>query len=518
MDTYNPTLNVFEATFTCERDFTDPIREVTLSVTFSGPDKEEHTVDAFWDGARTWRVRFSPPVAGEWQYVSSSSPANADGLHVQSGTFTAAPYSGNIHQLRHGPIRVADDGHSLTYADGTPYFWLADTAWNGVLKAKPDDWDRYLSTRKEQGFTAIQAVITHWRSFPTDAAGEMAFDEVESIHINPAFYQRIDDKIAAIAAHGLVPAPVLIWACTSKDPGHYLSAEDCTLLARYEVARYAAYRPIWILGGDGDYRGEAAEKWKETGRAVFGDSGREVVTMHPGGIQWPGEELRAEPWLSFHSYQSGHGDNDDHLRWLQSGPPATNWSIEPVKPVINQEPNYEHHVSYHQRQVFNAYHVRRACYWSLLVSPTAGVTYGHHGIWPWMEEAGVPADHGKTGEAPPWHVSLLAEGAKNMRHLRTFFDSISWWTLRPAPDLLAEQPGNDDPNHFVAAASSAEDGLVVIYTPVGGTIQLTQPLQNARWYNPRNGAWQEADGTKTDNTAAFATPDDTDWLLVGETA
>ena len=76
-------------------------------------------------------------------------------------------------------------------------------------------------------------MITHWRSFPADAVGEMAFAGSESIHINPAFYRRLDAKVAAIAAHGLVPAPVLIWACTPKDPGHYLSAADCTLLARY---------------------------------------------------------------------------------------------------------------------------------------------------------------------------------------------------------------------------------------------------------------------------------------------
>ena len=511
MPTFAPTLNIFEAVFTSSRDFADPIRDVMLTVTFLGPDNEQHTTDAFWDGDRVWRVRFSPSVAGNWHYTTTCSQSDANGLHDQSGTFTVAPYTGNLPLLRHGPIRRADDGCSLAHADGTPFFWLADTAWNGVLKAQPDDWNRYLSTRKAQGFTAIQAVITHWRSFPADAAGEMAFAGTESIDINPAFYQRIDGKIAAIAAHGLVPAPVLIWACTPKDPGYYLPADDCTLLARYTVARYAAYRPIWILGGDGEYRGQAAEKWKQTGRAVFGSDGTQPVTMHPRGVNWPGEDLRHEPWLTFHSYQSGHGDNDEHLRWLQTGPPAANWATEPVKPVINQEPNYEHHVSYHQRQVFNAYHVRRASYWSLLVSPTAGVTYGHHGIWPWMEEAGIPADHAQTGEAPPWPVALLAEGAENMRHLRTFFDHITWWKLRPAQHLLGVQPGEDDPNRFIAVACSNSGGPVVAYSPGGDVIRLTHPLTRARWFNPRNGAWIEAAGK-----LEFIPPDDNDWLLLGE--
>ena len=511
MPTFAPTLNVFEAAFTSSLNYADLSRDVAVTVTFSGPEDSQHSANAFWDGQRIWRVRFSPSAPGEWRYTTTCSDPTDSGLHAQSGSFSVEPYGGDLPLLRHGPIRVADDGLSLIHADGTPFFWLADTAWNGVLKAQLDDWNRYLSTRKAQGFTAIQAVITHWRSFPTDSAGEMAFDGTEAIRINPAFYQRIDAKIAAIAAHGLVPSPVLIWACTPKDPGYYLPADDCTLLARYEVARYAAYRPIWILGGDGEYRGDAAEKWKQTGRATFGDRGDHVVTMHPRGANWPGEDLRHEPWLSFHSYQSGHGDSDEHLRWLQTGPPATNWAIEPIKPVINQEPNYEHHVSYRYKQVFNDYHVRRACYWSLLISPTAGVTYGHHGIWPWMAEAGVPPDHPTTGEAPSWQESLHAPGAEQMPYLRAFFDSINWQRLRPAQHLLVEQPGEADPNRFIAAARGEEGGPVVVYTPAGDAIRLTHPLTRPRWYSPRNGAWLEADGS-----AEFTPPDSDDWLLLGD--
>ncbi|NJN82357.1 MAG: DUF4038 domain-containing protein [Caldilineaceae bacterium] len=517
INTFDPTLYIFEAAFAGEREYADPIRNLTLTVDFAGPADAHRRVDAFWDGGRTWRVRFSPPVSGEWRYTTSCSDPSAAGLHGQSGSFTAMPYAGDLPLLRHGPVSTSADGHSLAHADGTPFFWLGDTAWNGVLKAQPADWDQYLETRREQGFTAIQAVITHWRSFPEDAVGEKAFDGLESIQINPAFYQRLDAKVAAIAAHGLAPSPVLIWACTPKDPGHYLSAEDCIVLARYEVARYAAYRPLWILGGDGEYRGESAQKWIETGRAVFGaviDADHSLaVTMHPQGINWPGDDLRDEKWLTFHSYQSGHGDNDDHLRWLQHGPPATDWAIEPVKPIINQEPNYEHHLSYHSRLLFTAFHVRRACYWSLLVSPTAGVTYGHHGIWPWMEESGVPADHAYTGESPSWRESLHAEGAEQIRHLRTLFDALNWPKLRPAQDLLVEQPGDANPNHFIAAAREEEGGPVVVYTPAGDPIRLSISLVNARWFDPRTGVWQAAGAGAG---AEFAPPDNGDWLLLGE--
>ncbi len=510
MPTFDPNLHIFEDSFTSQRDYTDSIRDVNVSVVFTGPDGAQATVPAFWDGGDTWRVRFSPPTAGEWRFTTHASDTANARLHGQAGTFTAPAYTGDLPLLRHGPIRASADGTHLVHADGTPFFWLADTAWNGVLKAQPADWDDYLAERRRQGFTAIQSVITQWRAFPQDAAGEMAFTGKENIHINPAFYRRCDDKVAAIARHGLVPSPVLVWACTPHDPGYYLPAADCTLLAQYEVARYAAYRPIWILGGDGEYRGEHSQKWKETGRAVFGESGAEPVTMHPRGVNWPGEDLRDEKWLTFHSYQSGHGDGDDHLRWLQSGPPAANWNIAPVKPVINQEPNYEDHLAYHSRQPFSAQQVRRALYWSLLVSPSAGVTYGHHGIWPGMEEAGGPADHPNSGVAPTWREALHSEGAAGVMHLAAFFASLDWTALRPAQYLLAAQPGDADPNRFIATAQSA-DGAVVVYTPGGDPIRLTRSLSAARWYNPRTGEWTDA-GSGAD----FTPTDEADWVLSGD--
>lgn len=235
--------------------------------------------------------------------------------------------------------------------------------------------------------------------------------------------------------------------------------------------------------------------------------------MHPRGVNWPNEDLRQEPWLSFLSYQSGHGDSDEHLRWLTQGPPASNWDNPPRKPVINQEPNYEHHLSYHQRQEFNDFHVRRAAYWSLLVTPPAGVTYGHHGVWPWMEEPGVPLDHNRSGVAPTWREALSAPGAASMTHLHDLFRQMDWWTLRPAQNLLYEQPGETDPSRFVAIAASQDGNLTVAYTPAGQPVALRDfdPLDTTTsWYDPSLGAWHEAPLVG----GLFPPPDGRDWLLV----
>ncbi len=513
MTTYNPTQRVFETAFESTQTYADSIRDVTLMVQFTAPNGATRRIHGFWDGGRIWRVRFAADDIGKWRYETTCSDVGNAGLHGQRGAFRVEAYAGDNSLYVHGPVGVAANGRHLAHRDGTPFFWLADTAWNGVLKAKRADWQRYLARRREQGFTAVQAVLTQWRAFEADEAGEVAFTGKEQIEINPAFYQRIDTKVADITEAGLVPALVLIWACTPIDPGHYLNADDCTVLARYEVARYGAYRPVWLLGGDGKYGGENAAKWKETGRAVFGEESGETVTMHPGGVQWPNEELRHEPWFSFASYQSGHGDSEDHLRWLTQGPPAHHWDETPAKPVINQEPNYEHHVAYHSRDVFGPHQVRRASYWSLLVSPTAGVTYGHHGIWPWMEARAVPKDHDRSGEAPPWWEALESEGARAITHLQRFFTALDWWKLRPAQDWLAAQPGDETAENFVAVGHAQDGSFAVAYTPVAQPIAFAHDLatfQHPQWYNPRSGAWNPA---RIENGLATP-PADQDWVLL----
>ena len=87
-------------------------------------------------------------------------PPSDTGLHTHQGGFWCVAYTGDNPLAQHGPLRLSEDRRTLTYADGEPFFWLADTAWNGVLRSKAEDWDRYLQAPSEQAFTAIQFVST----------------------------------------------------------------------------------------------------------------------------------------------------------------------------------------------------------------------------------------------------------------------------------------------------------------------------------------------------------------------
>jgi hypothetical protein len=512
----------FEAQFAAEGDYENPVQDVEVEVEFSAPSGARHTALAFWDGGKTWKVRFAPDETGTWSYRSRSSKAEDAGLHDRSGQFTCVPYMGNNLLYRHGTIRVAPDRRYLVHADGTPWFWLADTAWNGALKADLGSWSLYIADRKSKQFTAVQFVTTQWLAGAGNADLRVAWLGREKIWIDPAFFQWMDERVDALNDAGLVAAPVLVWAAhwnkrtLDLNPGTSLPDDQIIVLARYMAARWGAHHVIWILAGDSDYRGERAERWKKIGRAVFGENPSRLATMHPAGQQWIGAEFRGEPWFSLIGYQSGHGDSDEAMRWLVEGPPAQQWRAEPVRPIINLEPNYEGHIGYTHRKVFDAHAVRRAAYWSLLVSPPAGVTYGGHGVWSWELKAQLPMSHPGSGVARPWAEAIRMPGSVGMRHLRTFFDSFEWWRLRPAQELLGEQPGVEDPSRFVAAAKSEDGRFAVAYLPAGGTVHLNleglpSPL-TARWFNPRDGRWQRP-APVSGPTATLSAPSDEDWAL-----
>jgi len=63
---------------------------------------------------------------------------------------------------------VAKGGRHLEHADGTPFFWLADTAWNGALLSTAGDWKRYLDDRATKHFALTSLSGTAEQSFLAD--------------------------------------------------------------------------------------------------------------------------------------------------------------------------------------------------------------------------------------------------------------------------------------------------------------------------------------------------------------
>ena len=518
-----PVYERFEVSLESAGNYSNPVHEASLTATFTSPQGTKLTVPGFWDGGKTWRVRFLPTQTGAWKYETACSDKSNGGLHAQAGAFTATAAGTKTRLAQHGPVRVSHDGRYFEQADGTPFFWLGDTAWNGPLLSTASEWEQYIKERARQKFSVVQFVATQFRAAPDgDANNQLAFSGTDKITINPAFFQRMDEKVDALNRSGMVAAPVLLWAINGGgnpkvNPGNSLPEDQAILLARYMVGRWSGNDVAYILAGDADYRGAKSERWKRIGRAVFGDIAHGPVTMHPGGMQWVWKEFIEEKWYDFVGFQSGHGDDAVTLKWLIDGPSTEDWMKLPHTPFVNLEPPYETHVSYQSKKPHTPESVRRAIYWSLLNTPAAGVTYGGHGVWGWDDGTKAPTDHAGTGTPLPWSKALTMPGGEQMAHVYDFFTSIDWWKLRPAPALIRGNPGIGAPGKSLAAAKSDDRNLCAIYVPEDRTVEVLLSLMptspNVSWFNPRTGEKSPAVAVVTSDTCQFPTPAEGDWVL-----
>ena len=116
----------FEHAFKSSIAYSNPLQQASLQVTFISPTGKTNRVDGFWDGGRTWRVRFAPDQVGRWSYQTSCSDVSNRRLHDQRGALICtAPIAGTVFQ-RHGPIRIARDRRRIEAGLGRPRWRLRE--------------------------------------------------------------------------------------------------------------------------------------------------------------------------------------------------------------------------------------------------------------------------------------------------------------------------------------------------------------------------------------------------------
>lgn len=67
-------------------------------------------------------------------------------------------WNGPSVDFSHGSLQVSPNGRYLQFEEGTPFFYLGDTAWELFHRLDEEEAEKYLENRREKGFTVIQAV------------------------------------------------------------------------------------------------------------------------------------------------------------------------------------------------------------------------------------------------------------------------------------------------------------------------------------------------------------------------
>jgi len=170
-------MQVVEIAFTSKQEYDNAYLDVDVWVELKKTDSktEVYRIPIFWDGANVFRARLVATSPGHWTWkVINETVENLDaGFIDQGSSFTAIAADARTNPNNHGFIRTAANNRTLEYADGTPFFYTADTSWSALTEVFDFNqannitgisFQDYILARKSQGFNGLNVIA----SFPDD--------------------------------------------------------------------------------------------------------------------------------------------------------------------------------------------------------------------------------------------------------------------------------------------------------------------------------------------------------------
>ncbi len=425
-------------------------------------------------------------------------------------------------------LKVSKDRRFLTKADGTPFFWLGDTAWELFHRLNREDAEHYLKVRAQQGFNVVQAValaefegVTTGNSYGRkpllkneDGVYDPSLPDVTPDEADYDYWDHVDFIINKAAEYGLYIALLPTWGdkfnqMWGKGP-EIFNGENAYQYGLWLGRRYRDHNNIiWVLGGD---RPLLTSRHFEVINSIAkglkeGDNGRHLMTLHPVGGHSSSYHVHNEDWLDFNMIQSSHGRlNNENYKMV-----TDDYNRMPTKPTFDAEPCYEDHpIGFKEvNGYFDAADVRKAAYWAVF-SGAMGHTYGHHCIWSMRTEV-------EPYFIMTWKTALLRPGAEQMKHVKALMESKPFAGRVPDQELIAEN--YEGANHLRAIRG---DDYAFIYSPSGLNIKvnmgkITGDSVAAQWYDPRTGEYSFIGIYENQGTVDFLPPTagrGEDWVLV----
>jgi hypothetical protein len=307
-----------EIEFTATGTYANPYNEVYLDVQFRAPNGKQLTVPGFWDSGNIWRARIAPTLVGRWTWKTVSSDP---GMNRQEGSFAcvSSPTEGKGFLA----VNVSSEyKHQFSNSDGSPFFPVfvaypvhhmpdssaPDKATTAVRlttaanQATPDSFTRFqrdVDALAQSGFNRFigENLIdpTGFAAKTQQNEGGAPFISYDPDHINPAYFQAMDRRLAYVNDKGIVPDVGL--GQFGSGLLDLLTPAQLNRLWRYTIARYAAYNVSWVPFGRAMGKPlppEAAPLIESIQRTVFrNDPVRHPITLIlAGGVEVPRKPAR----------------------------------------------------------------------------------------------------------------------------------------------------------------------------------------------------------------------------------
>ncbi|HHY81895.1 MAG TPA: DUF4038 domain-containing protein [Clostridiales bacterium] len=411
-------------------------------------------------------------------------------------------------------LKVHNNGRFLMKEDGSPFFWLGDTAWEIFHRLNREEADFYLETRAKQKFNVIQAVaLAEFEGLTIgNAYGRLPLKMNDNGQYDPSlpdtdgeysYWDHVDYIIDKAEQLGLYVALLPTWG----DKYNKMWGKGPEIFDKHNAKAYGQFlgnrykdrnNIIWILGGDRPLHTrkhfDIQEALAEGLRSA--DEGRHLISFHPCGENSSALYVNDEPWLDFNMIQSGHSrKNNPNYKMIQK-----DYERTPVKPVLDGEPCYEDHpINFKEdNDFFDEVDVRKAVYWSVFAGGF-GVTYGHHCIWSMNKEPGLYFGMN-------WKEALNRPAANQMQYLRQLMESRPFFERIPDQSLL--MVNYEGSNHQQATRG---ERYAFVYAPHGISVHVKLGILKGQrvkvqWFNPRTGEAIPAGTIENTGDRKFVTP------------
>ena len=408
------------------------------------------------------------------------------------------------------PLRVTGNGRFLEKTNGTPFFYLADTAWAMFKKLSKSDMDYYLQNRHDKKFTAIQTVAL-WDI-------NEGFRNNGNINKpNTNYWSLVDYGINKAESLDLYVALLPTWGSVLSSG--QININNAQAYGKFLGTRYRTKKIIWILGGDQNASGYEAI-WRAMAKGIaIGVSGSEnyssvLMSFHPVGGATSATWFHNDPWLDFNMIQASHAIGSTPAYNITS-----DYNLSPIKPVVNGESQYENIPSGLQagNPKLTDYDVRQSAYESVFAGGF-GHTYGANEVYMFWNPGDNSWGAETWGADTPWHQALDFPGAQQMQYLRALMES-RYFTTRIS-DSAWVVAGNGAGTSRIISTGDFGGRYAFMYIPDGHAFTINMAKMSgssiqAWWYNPRNGASTNAGQFYNSSLQDFTPPSNaTDWILV----
>lgn len=395
------------------------------------------------------------------------------------------------------PLKVGPTGRYLVDQSGKPFLIHGDSPWSIIVGATREDADLYFANRRAKGVNAlIVNLVEHLFNGPVNRYGEGPFLTPGDLsRPNEKYFAHADWVLRRAAENGMIVLlNPLYLGYKLSDEGWYQEAIlngpfKAREYGRWVGRRYREHKNIvWVMGGDRKP-----------------DMAREVIDALTAGIREtaPGHlfTAHAEPEYSAMDEYAyvGLDINGTYTYNIPHKKLLHDYGRRPVMPNILFESSYENMRNATEVQI------RRQLYWPVLCG-ASGHFFGNEPVW---------------GFDPGWKDALDSKGARDMVHVRRFFDLIPWFDLEPdsAHRVVTSGLGEFNGMDYLAAGRTRDQRLLAVYAPTKREIEIdTDQLAGTRlagwWFDPQTGRTQSIPPFAKGSKVKLVPPYDGDFAMV----